>query len=147
MTARRILLAIAALSLAGMLVSSVSLYHHYGRDQSSYCDFGEKFNCDVVNRSVYSTVMGVPVALIGVVGYAGLLFVAAARHGKPRTPAVLLAAALAGLGFALYLTYIEKFVLATWCVLCLSSLGIIFAVTVLAALLAALSSRSDQARA
>ena len=41
-------------------------------------------------------------------------------------------AAVAGMGFALYLTYIEGFVLDTWCILCLSSLGLITAITVLA---------------
>ena len=54
MTARRLLLAIALLAVAGIAVSSVSLYHHYGTDQSSYCDFGQMFNCDIVNRSSYS---------------------------------------------------------------------------------------------
>jgi len=48
-----------------------------------------------------------------------------------------LIAATGGLGFALYLTYIEKFVLATWCVLCLSSLSLIFLITVLSSFLVA----------
>jgi uncharacterized membrane protein len=30
-----------------------------------------------------------------------------------------------GLGFALYLAYVEKFVLGVWCFLCLTSLGLI----------------------
>ena len=55
--------------LAGAIVSSVSLYHHYGTSQTTYCDFGESFNCDIVNRSTYSTIFGVPVALIGIAGY------------------------------------------------------------------------------
>jgi uncharacterized membrane protein len=48
---------------------------------------------------------------------------------------MLAMAALAGLGFALYLTYIEGFVLAAWCILCLSSLAIIFCIASLAAAL------------
>jgi uncharacterized membrane protein len=43
----------------------------------------------------------------------------------------LLTGSVAGLGFALYLTYIEKFVLATWCILCLSSLAAISAIAIL----------------
>jgi uncharacterized membrane protein len=46
----------------------------------------------------------------------------------------LLAASFAGTAFALYLTYIEGFVLAVWCVLCLSSLGLILAITALSGL-------------
>ena len=34
--------------------------------------------------------------------------------------------------FALYLTYIEGYVLETWCILCLSSLGLIAAITLAA---------------
>jgi uncharacterized membrane protein len=44
---------------------------------------------------------------------------------------MLLVGSTAGLGFALYLTYIEKFVLATWCILCLSSLTLIVLITAL----------------
>ena len=55
---RRILLSIALLATGGVLVSSVSLYHHYGTSATSYCDIGENFNCDIVNRSTYSTMRG-----------------------------------------------------------------------------------------
>jgi uncharacterized membrane protein len=139
--ARRVSLFIAILALAGVVVSSVSLHHHYGTSQTNYCDFGASFNCDIVNRSIYSTVLGVPDALIGIVGY-GLLFVLATFYRtRVKTPLTLLAASTAGLGFAFYLTYIEKFVLATWCILCLSSLGLIVLITVLSSFLAAGSMR------
>jgi len=139
--ARRILLAISLLALGGVLISSVSLYHHYGTSQSSFCDFGESFNCDIVNRSIYSMVFGIPVALIGIIGYLGLLGLATVYRAKPETPALLLIASLAGLGFALYLTYIEAFLLAVWCILCLTSLTLILAITVLSSLLVAHSVR------
>ena len=139
--ARRIFLLIAILAVAGIVVSSVSLQHHYGTSQTSYCDFGQSFNCDVVNRSVYSTVLGIPDALIGIIGYGLLLGLASFFRTKAEARLMLLVASTAGLGFALYLTYIEKFVLATWCVLCLSSLTLIFLITVLASLLVAGSMR------
>jgi len=128
---RRVLTVIVLLSVVGIGVSSVSLYHHYGTSESSYCDFGANFNCDMVNRSVYSEVGGVPVALIGVLGYCGLLSLAVFYWRKGDAPVLLLMGSLAGLAFALYLTYVEGFVLAVWCVLCLSSLGLISAITVL----------------
>jgi len=135
--ARRICLAIALLAVAGAAVSSVSLYHHYGKDKTTYCDLGESFNCDIVNRSTYSVVLGAPVALIGILGYLSLLALATIYRSKAETPAMLLIASLAGLGFALYLTYIEGFVLATWCLLCLSSLAMIFGIAALSCLLVA----------
>ena len=138
---RRVFQLIAVLALAGMLVSSVSLKHHYGTSQTNYCDFGTSFNCDIVNRSVYSTVLGVPDALIGILGYGVLFVIAAFYRRKAEAPYLLLAASTAGLAFALYLAYIEKFVLATWCILCLSSLSLIVLITGFSSFLAARSMR------
>lgn len=132
---RRVLLTIALLASGGVLVSSLSLYHHYGASATSYCDLGENFNCDIVNRSTYSTIAGIPVAAIGILGYLATLLLATVYRGKTEVPAVLAVASLAGLGFALYLTYIEGFVLAAWCVLCLSSLALIFSIAVLSSTL------------
>lgn len=127
--------AIALISFAGILVSSVSLYHHFGTSKTSFCTFGESFNCDLVNRSRYATVLGVPVALIGILGYMLILALATLYREKAETPAMLLIATGGGLAFALYLTYIEKFVLQAWCVLCLGSLVLIFSAAVLSAIL------------
>lgn len=138
---RRILLAIAVLAAAGAVVSSVSLYHHYGISQTSFCDFAENFNCDIVNRSRYSMVFGIPVALIGICGYVGLLVLATRYRSQARTPALILSASTLGLGFALYLTYIEAFVLGAWCILCLSSLALILLITFLSSILVAQSMR------
>lgn len=132
---RYLFLAIAILAVAGIAVSAVSLQRHYAKSTSAFCDFGERFNCDIVNRSEYSHVMGIPVAGIGIVGYALLFLLATRYRSRPETPTRLLVAAVAGLGFALYLTYVEKYVLDTWCILCLSSLGMIAGITVLAAVL------------
>jgi uncharacterized membrane protein len=90
-----------------------------------------------VNRSEYSRVMGIPVAGIGVAGYGVLFVLATFFRSRAETPLRLLLAALAGLGFALYLTYIEGYVLDTWCILCLSSLALIAMITVLAGVLKA----------
>ncbi|HZP63716.1 MAG TPA: vitamin K epoxide reductase family protein [Terriglobales bacterium] len=127
---------IAVLAVGGIAVSSVSLHHHYGTSKTNYCDFGDNFNCDIVNRSIYSTVLGVPDALIGILGYAALLALATFYRSKAEAPVMLLIGSVAGLAFALYLTYIEAFVLATWCILCLSSLALIFLITVLSSWLA-----------
>ena len=54
------------------------------------------------------------------------------RRSQPQTPNRLLGAALAGLLFALYLTYIEAYELTTWCILCLASLALIFLISLLA---------------
>jgi vitamin-K-epoxide reductase (warfarin-sensitive) len=129
---RGLYLAIALLAVAGVAVSSVSLERHYAKSVTAFCDVGEKFSCDIVNRSEYSTVMGIPVAGIGMVGYGVLLALATIYRSRAETPTRLLAAAVLGLGFALYLTYVEGYVLGTWCILCLSSLGLIAGIAILA---------------
>lgn len=129
---RALFLAITVLAIAGIVVSATSLQRHYARSSSTFCEFGEKFNCDIVNRSEYSSLMGIPVAAIGIVGYGVLLALATMYRARVETPLRLLGAAVAGLAFALYLTYLEGFVLGTWCILCLSSLGLIAGITVLA---------------
>ena len=136
---RWILNGIMVLALVGIVVSSVSLYHHFNTSGSSFCDFGGNFNCDIVNRSIYSKVFEIPVALIGILGYLALLILARLCRTKAERKTFLLMTAILGLVFALRLTYIEGFVLAAWCVLCLSSLAIIFLITVFATIFAASS--------
>jgi uncharacterized membrane protein len=63
---------------------------------------------------------GVPVAVIGIVGYL-LLGVLAFR----RSYRVMLAFALPALAFSLYLAHIEESILGVWCLYCAISLGTI----------------------
>src|SRR5579863_7631006 len=128
---RRLMVAIAFVALGGAGISSVSLYHHFSKSKTSFCDINEVFNCDLVNRSTYSTVLGVPVALIGILGYLLILSLATVYREKAETPVMLLVVSAAGLGFALYLTYIEAHVLGAWCILCLNSLTLIASSAVL----------------
>jgi vitamin-K-epoxide reductase (warfarin-sensitive) len=129
-TARGLFLAIAILACAGVVVSAISLQHHYSTSDASFCNISETINCDVVNRSVYSKIFGIPVALVGIVGYVVLFACATVFRGRRGIAKLLLFASRAGLVFALYLTYIEGWVLGVWCVLCLTSLGFISAIAV-----------------
>jgi len=124
---------IAILSLAGVVLSAISLERHYAKSDTTFCDFSQKFSCDIVNRSEYSELAGIPVAGIGVAGYAVLFLLSTLWKSRPETPMRLLAAAGVGLVFALYLTYIEASQLRTWCILCLGSQLVIFLITVLSA--------------
>jgi uncharacterized membrane protein len=138
---QRLMNLVAFLAVCGVAVSSVSLQHHYATSKTAYCDIGETFNCDVVNRSEYSSIFGMPVALIGMLGYAALAGLATMYRERRETPLMLLSAAAAGLAFALYLTYIEARVLGVWCILCLSSLALIATTAILAGVIWRNSSR------
>ena len=123
---------IAVFSIVGLILSGVSLQRHYAKSETNLCDFSQQFSCDIVNRSEWSEVAGIPVAGIGVVGYIALFLFSTLWKFRPETPTRLLAAAVAGLVFALYLTYIEAYELKTWCILCLGSQLAIFLITLLA---------------
>ena len=116
---------IALLALAGVLVSVLALRVHYSTETEP-CSINEKWDCGIVNHSPYAEIAHVPVAATGIAGY---LVLAGLALFKCR--ALLAVAAIAGLGFALYLSHIEKDVLTVWCLYCAISQGIILLLTLL----------------
>jgi uncharacterized membrane protein len=120
----------ALLSLAGLFVSAYLYLYKLGRIGNLACGTG---GCEAVQWSPWSRLAGIEVALIGVLGYAGLLGLSLAAlqpalAGR-RWPAGLLAA-LAGIGvlFTGYLTYLELFVIKAICRWCVASGFIILAI-------------------
>jgi uncharacterized membrane protein len=81
--------------------------------------------CSVVNNSVYSEVYGVPVALVGAVGYAAILAVLtlSERWSLLRQNATLLifGLCLAGFLFTAYLIYVEIALIRAVCPFCVAS--------------------------
>ena len=116
---------LALLALAGAVVSGLALQVHYTVGTAP-CSINEKWDCGIVNHSSYAVVAGIPVALIGIFGYLGMLGLAFARQRV-----VLLVVSLAGLGYALYLAHIERDVIGVWCLYCVISLGIIALIPIL----------------
>ncbi len=116
---------IALLALAGVAVSALALRVHYST-ATEPCSINEKWDCGIVNHSPFSEVAHVPVAAIGIAGYLALAGLALARRR-----ALVVGAAIIGLGFALYLSHIERDVLQVWCLYCVISQGIIALVTLL----------------
>lgn len=131
--------AIALLALIGFCIALYLWLYKIGLIGRLQCGTG---SCEYVQTSPYATLLGVPVAFYGVLGYA-LIFAVALTGLQPaflgsRWP-TLLAAALAAGGwlFTLYLTSIELFVLHALCRWCMGSavvMTLIAAVAVPAAL-------------
>jgi uncharacterized membrane protein len=92
--------------------------------------------CEEVNRSIYSKVMGVSVALLGAGAYVVLLGTLWAERQeilKPREAAlVLFGVALAGTLYSAYLTYVEVFVIYAICIWCVISAVALAAILALA---------------
>ena len=117
---------IVVLSLAGILAASLALREHY-RTGASPCQINGKWDCGEVNHSPYAALGGVPVAAIGIAGYLLLGILALKKAWQ-----IVLPAALTGLGFSLYLTYIEARVLQVWCIYCVASLATISSISLIA---------------
>lgn len=81
--------------------------------------------CSVVNNSVYSEVYGVPVAIVGALGYAAILAVSllSGRWSFLRRNAALLnfGLCLTGFLFTVYLIYVEIALIHAICPFCLAS--------------------------
>ena len=107
------------LAMCGVVVSSLALHVHYSTDIQP-CSINEKWDCGIVNHSRFAEIAHIPVAVIGIAGYALLGVLALLRLNR-----LLLAASLIGLAFALYLTHIEAHLLQVWCLYCVISQAII----------------------
>ncbi|MEK7570122.1 MAG: vitamin K epoxide reductase family protein [Patescibacteria group bacterium] len=123
------------LSLLGIAASAYAVHLHYSVDASSFCNFSGTFNCDIVNKSWASEIIGIPVATIGLVGYAllalGSLWLICTQKLRTATWGAMALASLGGLGFAFFLTGVEIFSLHTLCIVCVASQLIILALTML----------------
>ena len=108
------------LAVIGIVASSLALREHYRTEGFAPCDINDRWDCGIVNKSPFAVLGGVPVAAIGIAGY--LLMGALVLKGAYRP---LLAAAIIGLGFSLYLAHIERDILGVWCIYCVISLAAI----------------------
>jgi len=112
---RRLRLVIAGLALGGMAVAGYLTYVHYA-GLEPFCAGGGG-GCERVKSSSYAELAGVPVALLGLIGYALILASLAVPAEPGRMAGALLA--LVGFGFSAYLTWVELFeidAVCQWCV-------------------------------
>jgi uncharacterized membrane protein len=119
-----------ALALAGIAVAGYLTWVHYA-DLEALC-VGGGGGCERVQSSDYAELAGIPVALIGLVGYLAIAAATWARGEVARMAAALLA--LSGAGFSAYLTYLELFeieAICQWCVVSALLMAALAIVTVL----------------
>ena len=110
-------LAAAALGLAGLAIAIYLTVVHY--DHSSPVCVGGGGGCEKVQSSDYAELAGVPVAVLGTIGYALILASLLVPGDAGRFAGALLG--LVGVGFSVYLTYLELFVIDAICQWCVAS--------------------------
>lgn len=123
-------------------------YLHFSGAEGRFCNVGEGFSCDVVNQSVYSVVLGVPFAFLGIAYFLGVVGVAALRYDRQALK-LLAITSIMFLGPSLYLTGIEVFVIRSICIFCEISkaLMVIVAATAILSMLPLKMTKMDTAGA
>lgn len=120
--------ALAVVALAGIGLSAYLTYIRFSGDELA-CPIGG--GCTTVQSSQYSELVGIPVPVLGILGYAALLL-AAALPG-PLGRALGLFTGVVSFAFSAWLTAVEAFILDAWCAWCIGSAVLVtaaFALTV-----------------
>ena len=129
MSRRALRIVMILLTLIGVGIASYVTYVHYAGIKPA-CTAGE--SCTKVQTSIYSELAGVPVALMGLIGYIAILATLLAPEGE-RTRFATLALTLGGFGFSAYLTYRELFSIHAICEWCVTSAVVMTLLTLLSA--------------
>ncbi len=117
-----LLLAVVLLGILGMAVAGYLTYVHYNED-ALVCTVG---GCETVQQSDYSTMLGVPIAIFGLLMFLTVTLLAVARlTDRSPIPSDMVTIAawtllLTSLLYYAYLTYIEIWELEAvcqWCVI------------------------------
>ncbi len=114
--------AVLLLALTGV---GVSLYMSYVETQHASAVCGPVGDCNAVQSSSYARLLGVPIGVLGVLGYVAILVLwwwQRLRHDRIASYAPLIMFALTFMGtlFSIYLTFLEPFVIGAVCMWCLS---------------------------
>jgi uncharacterized membrane protein/protein-disulfide isomerase len=129
MTRRAALFAMIC-ALVGLAASAAAAWTHYhllyDPTYRSFCDVSERISCTQVYSSRFSTVRGVPVALLGATWFAAALLLSvggltARESVRDSIPGYLFVLSTLGLSVILYLAYASFFLIKAVCLLCLTT--------------------------
>jgi uncharacterized membrane protein len=105
------------IAVLGIALAAYLTYVHYSGTKP-VCTAGQA--CIKVQTSVWSKLDGVPVALLGLIGYIAI-FASLLAPQREETRAATLGLTLIGVGFSAYLTYRELFSIHAVCEECATS--------------------------
>ena len=113
-----------ALAVAGLGVSVYLTIAHYTTAVTLVCSSNGAINCEKVTTSPESVVFGIfPVAVLGLAFYAAMVALTTPWAWRSRLPVIgwaRLAAVVTGIGFVIYLIYVELFMVDAICLWCTS---------------------------
>ena len=117
MNERSVRVLLVVLSVVGLLLSAYLTWTHFS-GVAPVCLVGSG-GCETVQTSRYAAILGIPVATLGLVGYAGRLTSALLRDEVGVFLGLFVA--LVGAIFSAYLTWLELFVIHAICQYCVTS--------------------------
>jgi uncharacterized membrane protein/glutaredoxin len=110
-----------ALSVAGMLLTGYLAWTAVSGGAVRGCSAGG--GCEAVLSSRWATLLGLPTALWGLLGYTALAAISFIRRAD-RHWSYAWTVALVGVGYSVYLTVVSLTILRSACPYCLTSLGL-----------------------
>ena len=128
MTDRRTRALMSVLAGLGLAISAYLTWVHYAGVEPFCTGISD---CTAVQASSYAVWAGIPVALVGIGGYVGILATLAVRADAGLLAGAFLA--LVGAGFSGYLTWVEAVRIEAFCQWCVVSAALMAALAVLAA--------------
>ena len=126
MSDRALWIAVAVLALAGAAIAAYLTYAKYA-DATIACSTG---GCETVQRSEYAEILGLPVPVLGLIGYLGILATTFVAGETARLVGAALA--LGGLAFSIYLLVVQIVAIGALCHWCLASDLVMLLLTVAA---------------
>ena len=103
------------LSILGILLATYLFYNFLTKPFVESCYLNSHINCDAVTKGSLSKLFGIPVSLIGLVGYVVILLSSIFKKKL-----LVLGMSTFGMVFCLFITYQEIFILKVICPVCLT---------------------------
>jgi uncharacterized membrane protein len=137
--ARWVAPATIALTAAGVAVSAYLTIAHYTDPEGElqFCSGTGTVDCSTVTTSAQSTLLGIPVALLGLLWFVGMFVLClpiAWRSTRRPVHLARLLGAVAGMGFVLWLVYAELIIIGAICLWCTVTHVLAFALFVIVVL-------------
>lgn len=148
-TSRWVLISSLFLCVTGLAGSAYLTYEHYSSGATLACPNSGAINCLKVTTSSYAALLGIPVALLGLlffVGITALCLPVAWNARQPWIPRARAAAVFAGVLFVMYLVWAELFRLDAICLWCTAVHAVTFALFCVVVMATALNPREPVAR-
>ncbi len=115
MSERYLRIAVATLALIGAGIAGYLTYTHFQHTPPVCPTSG----CEVVQKSRWSELFGIPVALLGLLTYLSIVASTVIRHPLAKQAGAMIA--LVALGFNAYLFYIQAHEIGRFCTWCVSN--------------------------